>query len=114
MIGDLSFFITYRHHFADITETVREIYYHIISSATNRANVLCQHRKLPIRLILAYLRSTFAYSEGQAWLCIAALTTNVERLTESSKCFLKYLNINNEYKMLMTTILHDGDRRTFV
>ena len=87
-------FTTYRHHFADVTGTVREIYNRIISPATNRTNVLCQHRKLPIRFILEYLRSTFAYSEGRTWLCIAALTTNVERLTESSKFCFKYLNMN--------------------
>ena len=41
-----------------------------------------------------YFRWTFAYSEGQTWLCIAALITNFERLTKSTKFCFKYLNIN--------------------
>ena len=108
------FFITYWHHIADIPESIREIYHRIISPATNRANVLCQHRTLPIRFISAYLRSTFAHSEGQAWLCIAAWPQNVERLTGSSKFCYKYLDRNNKYMMIMTVILRDRDHRTFI
>ena len=107
-------FTTNRHHLADVTGTIPEIYNRIISPATNRTNVLCQHRKLPIRFILVYLRSTFAYSKGQTWLCTAALTTNVKQLPESSKLCFKYLNMNKEYIMIMTVILRNGDHSTFL
>ena len=79
---------------ADVTETIRAIYNRTISPATNRTTCYVSTENCQFVLKLVYLRSTFAYSEGQTWLCIAALTTNVERLTESSKFCFKYLNMN--------------------
>ena len=51
-------------------------------------------QKIANPFYIGIFRSTLAYSEGQTWLCIAALTTNVEQLTESSKFCFKYLNMN--------------------
>ena len=59
-------------------------------------------------ILYSILHSTFAHSEGQAWLWIAALTT----IHRSSKFCFKYLNRSNKY--VMTIILPNGDHRTFI
>ena len=79
-------------------------------TATNRVILLCQHRKFANLFYIDILRSTFANSEGQAWLCIAALAT----IHRSSKFCIKYWNRSNQYMMIMTSILSSDDHSTFI
>ena len=48
-----------------------------LSPESDRANVAMSAQKMEIFFRLVYLCSTLAYSEGQAWLCIAALATKM-------------------------------------